>query len=137
MDSTYFSQKTLIFGDVLALLIVTVIGFMTHDTLFTAGIRFVATLVPTLVAWFVYAALFGALRVKNTLEPRDLWRVAVAMVLAAPLMGWLRAEWLARDAISWVFVAVFAAVGTLGMLIWRGVWLYLARRAHVGGATTG
>ena len=45
----------LIVGDIITLVIVTVIGFASHGTLGSAGARMLTTFFPTAVAWFLVA----------------------------------------------------------------------------------
>jgi hypothetical protein len=62
-------------------------------------------------------------------DPRQLWRPLWAMVLAAPMVGFLRAVWL-QSVIDPVFILVMGAFGGLGLLIWRGMLVWMLSRSR-------
>ncbi len=117
----------LILGDVLALAVITLIGFGTHDTLiqFPVG-RIMATFLPLLAGWFLIAPWLGLFKPEMTSNPKQLWRPAVAMLLAAPLAGLLRALMLNSVVIP-LFVLILGGSAALGMLVWRGLWWLIIR----------
>lgn len=108
----------LVVGDTLILALVTIIGFARHDELATAGWRLLATFIPLLTAWLLVAPHLGAFDLRLTSELRQLWRPVWAMVLAAPLFGWLRGVWLYAPVLP-IFVAVMGGVSALGIFAWR------------------
>jgi hypothetical protein len=110
----------LLFGDALAIALLTVIGFATHENLQDVT-RMPTTFIPALVAWLAIAPFFGLYKPEITRDPRQLWRPAYVAILAAPLMTILRGFMLNSIAIP-LFAAVFAATAALGMVIWRGAW---------------
>jgi hypothetical protein len=113
-------------GDFLTIALVTLAGFESHGTLATAGGRIWATFVPLLAAWVLVGAHVGVFDPENLRTPRQLWRPAWTMVLAAPLFGLVRAWSLGQPMISVIFVMVMGGVGALAMLIWRGIYIFLA-----------
>lgn len=118
----------LIFGDLLAMAIVTVIGFATHgETDLSFLPRMLASFVPLTLAWFLAAPWLRLFQAHIIASPRQLWRVPLAMLFAGPLAAVLRAFWLGGVVIP-IFVAVFTATSALGMLGWRALWLAFARR---------
>lgn len=121
------SRTLLIVGDIVTLTLVTAIGFATHGTLGTAGMRMLTTFLPLLIAWAAVAPFLGAYDLFQARDPRQLWRVLWAAALAAPLAAWLRGVWLNAPILP-VFVLVLASVGAAGLLIWRLIYVFLARR---------
>jgi hypothetical protein len=116
----------LILGDLLVLAIVTVLGFASHGEAGAVS-RMLTTFTPLLVSWFLIAPWLGLFDQQTTNKPGQLWRPILAMLLAAPLAGWLRAVVLNTVVIP-IFVAVLGVVSALGMLIWRAIWLWLGKR---------
>jgi hypothetical protein len=117
----------LIAGDVITLILVTVIGFASHGTLETAGSRILATFVPLLAAWAAVAPPIGAYDRSRLADLRQVWRPAWAMVLAGPLMAVLRGLWLNAPVIP-TFAVVMSAVGAAGILAWRLLYGWLQAR---------
>jgi hypothetical protein len=115
-------------GDVITLIVVTLYGFASHQTLGSAGWRILTTFMPLLLAWLIAALPLGAYDPEHFMKPRQLWRPFYAMILAAPLATWLRAVWLGT-VIMPVFVAVLAGVSALAILVWRAIfWFALTKR---------
>ena len=117
----------LVLGDLLALLVVTIVGFASHAEL-NAGARMLTTFLPLAAAWIMVAPILGAYDFAHLSETRNLWRPCYAMLLAGPLAAWLRALMLG-SAIIPVFVAVLSGIAALGILIWRLIfWSIWGRR---------
>ena len=128
-------QKTALTGDIAVLIALTLAGFATHLTLDAFG-RTVVTMVGSLLAWAAVAPFLGVYREEVLADPRALWRVGWAAVLAAPLATFLRAVALDRD-IPWVFVLVTMGTSVVGLLAWRiayGWWT--ARQSPVAASST-
>jgi hypothetical protein len=114
-------------GDVITLALVTLAGFATHNELGSAGFRMLTTFVPLVVAWFLLAPHLRVYDPRCYNNPAQLWRPFWAMVLAAPMFGWLRGFWLNAPIIP-IFVLVLGGIGSLALLAWRSVyWLAFAR----------
>lgn len=122
------SIGSLIVGDIVAILIVTLIGFATHDEM---GISFVprmaAMFFSLLWAWFLLSPFLGLFQKDLTANPRQLWRPALAMIFAAPFAAVLRGFLLNAPIIP-IFAAVLAATAAFGMFLWRGLYILIARR---------
>lgn len=117
-------------GDLLAIAIVTIIGFATHgENVLAALPRGAATYLPLCIAWFILAPWFGLFHPETVLDARLLWRPALAMFLAAPLAATLRGLILGAPVLP-IFVLVLAATSALGMLVWRSIFLLAHRRAR-------
>ena len=118
----------LILGDILAILIVTVIGFATHGELGTSFIgRMAAAFFPVTVSWFLLAPFLGCFDQEYTSNPKQLWRPVLAMIFAAPLAAVLRGFLLNAPIIP-IFAVVLASTSAFGMLVWRGIYLLLIRK---------
>lgn len=119
----------LIVGDVITLVLVTVIGFASHGTLGSAGTRMLTTFFPLAAAWFMVAPILGLYNLKLISERRNLWRPLYAVLLAAPLAAWLRGI-LLNSPILALFVAVLGAFGALGVILWRVVFYLIQSRSR-------
>jgi hypothetical protein len=118
----------LVIGDAAMYAVATLLGFWNHGELGSSmGERFLATLVPFAVAWFVTAPWLGAYRRDRTGSLRELWRPALAAVLAAPLGGILRGLWLGGLVVP-VFVLVMAGVTAVAVTVWRLIVVMAGRR---------
>jgi len=126
MQSTKFSW--LIIGDAITLALVTAVGFASHGTLETAGMRMLTTYVPLLVSWFLIAPYLGVYKLELVGDFRQLWRPFWAMVLAAPFAVWMRGAWLGT-AILPLFVVVLGGFSALAILVWRLLYWGIIRRA--------
>ena len=109
----------LIIGDILAILVVSLVGFLTHYGEIR-GWRWVTTFLPVLAGWFAIAPWLGVYH-PDLWRARDAWRAALAAFLSAPLAAWLRGAWL-NSAILPVFVLVLGLTDALGFLVWRLLW---------------
>ncbi len=110
-------QRKVLIGDLAVLVILTVVGFATHLTLDAFG-RMLITLAGSLLAWAAVAPFLGVYNPAVIAEPRAVWRVGWAWLLAAPLATFLRGAALDRD-IPWVFVLVTIMVNGFALVAWR------------------
>ncbi len=118
----------LFLGDTLSVAIVTVIGFLSHNSLLTVPFsRIAATFFPTLAGWLLIAPWLELYRSEIYADKRMLWRAGWVAILAAPLAALFRSLMLELAPIMPIFVLVLAATSALGMLIWRGIWWWFAR----------
>lgn len=112
----------LILGDVITLAILTIIGFATHGETSTSFIpRMAVIFFPITFAWFVLAPWFGLLDDVVTQAPKQLLRIPLAFLFAAPLAVILRGALLNAPVLP-LFALIFGGSNALGMLVWR--WLY-------------
>ena len=122
-------NNSLIPGDILAIALVTIIGFATHGEADVSFLpRMAATFFPTIMAWFLLAPWFGLFHQEITSDPRQLWRPALAMLFAAPLAAVLRGLIL-NAAIVPIFALVLGSTSALGMVVWRAIYLWFTNRA--------
>jgi len=122
------SNRILIVGDVLAITIVTIIGFSTHGETGTAFLpRMAAILFPLVVAWFILAPWFGLFQPEVTSDPKQLWRPVLAMIFVAALAVVIRGLILNATIIP-IFAVVLSATSALGMLVWRTLYFVFTRK---------
>ena len=122
------SKKILYVSDAVAIALVTVAGFAFHGETDLAILpRVLLIFVPLTVAWFLIAPLFGLYQSEITSNPKQLWRPALAMLFAAPLAALVRANILGSMVIP-VFANVLTATSALGMVVWRGIYIFIARK---------
>ena len=122
------NRTIIILGDILAILLVTVIGFATHGELGASFIgRMSAAFFPLTVAWFLLAPFLGCFNQQHTSNPRQLWRPALAMLFAGPFAAILRG-FLLDAPVPPVFAVVLASTSAFGMLVWRGVCFLIIRK---------
>lgn len=118
----------LIVGDMLAIAIVTVIGFTTHgETDLSFLPRMLAAFVPVIFAWFLLAPWFGLFQSEIISNPKQLWRPVLVMFFAAPFAVVLRGFILNAPIIP-IFAVVLASTSAFGMLVWRGIYFFLTRK---------
>lgn len=121
-------KRILILGDLLAIAIVTLIGFATHgETELSFLPRMAAVYFPLSISWFLLAPWLGLFQHEITSSPGQLWRPALAALFAAPFAAVLRGFVLNAPIIP-IFAAVLAAAFTLGMIIWRALYFLLKRK---------
>jgi len=119
-------KKTiLVTGDSLALLITTIVGFVTHGERELSFLpRFLAAFVPITITWLILAPWFGLFQPEIISNPKQLWRPVLAMIFAAPLAIVFRGLIL-NAAVLPIFAIVFGATSAFGVVIWRGIyWLW-------------
>jgi hypothetical protein len=120
-------RSILILGDILAILIVTIVGFATHGE---AGLSFLprmaAAFFPLLIGWFLLAPFLELFQQECTSNTKQLWRPVLAMIFAASFAAVLRGLLLNAPIVP-IFAVVLSATSALGMLIWRGIYVFLNR----------
>ena len=122
------NKQLLIGGDILAIAIVTVIGFATHGETDVSFLpRMLAAFVPLTLAWFLISPWLGLFQSEITFDPKQLWRPVLAMLFAGPFAVTLRGLIL-NAAILPIFAVVLGATSAFGMLVWRGIYFFLSRK---------
>ena len=118
-------RNILIPGDILAILLVTIIGFATHGELGTSfAARMAAAFFPLTVAWFLLSPFLGLFQTEITSNPKQLWRPVLVMLFAGPFAAILRGFLLSAPVIP-IFAVVLSATSAFGMLVWRGIYFFL------------
>jgi hypothetical protein len=86
-----------------------------------------ATFVPMAVSWFLLASALGLFEAERVRSTRQLWRPAWGAFFAAQLAVILRGLWL-NAAVLPLFGLILGATSTLGMVVWRGIVVWVAKR---------
>ena len=125
-------NSTLVIGDILALLITTIIGFVTHGEGELSFLpRLLAAFVPITITWLILAPWFGLFQPEIASNPKQLWRPVLAMIFAAPLAVVFRGLIL-NAAVLPIFAVVFGATSAFGMVIWRTIYWAVNRKTKTG-----
>jgi hypothetical protein len=123
-------NTNLILGDILAIVVVTVIGFATHGETGASFLpRMAVIFFPLVIAWFLLAPFLGLFQRDTASNPRQLWRPVFAMLFAAPLAVVVRGLILNAPIIP-VFAVVLSATSAFGMLVWRIIYFFVNRKAR-------
>lgn len=129
LDLVMKTKQALIGGDILAIAVVTAIGFITHgETDLSFLPRFAAIYFPLTIAWFLISPWLGLFQPEIASDPKQLWRPALAMFFAGPFAALLRGLILNAPIIP-VFAVVLSATSAFGMLVWRGIYFFLNRKS--------
>ena len=122
------SKLILALGDLLAIALLTIIGFATHREADISLLpRMAAIYFPLSVSWFLLAPALGLFQRETVFNPKQLWRPALAGFFAASLAAVLRGFILNAPIIP-IFAIVLGSVSALGMLIWRALYFVLNRK---------
>jgi hypothetical protein len=122
------SNRIFITGDLIAIALITLIGFATHgETGLSSLPRMAAVFFPLAAAWFILAPSLRLFQQEVVSDPRQLWRPALAMIFAAPLAAVLRGLILNAPIIP-IFAIVLSVTSAFGILVWRAFYLFLRRK---------
>ena len=126
------SKWILVAGDILALAIITVIGFASHgETDISIVPRMFTTFIPLVVSWFLITPWLGLFNVQIAFDLKQLWRPPLAMLLASPMTAILRAVLLNAVALP-LFTIILGGSAALGMLVWRGLYSFWGKKTNRG-----
>jgi hypothetical protein len=117
-----------VMGDLVAIALVTVIGFATHGETSLAFLpRMGILFFPLSLGWLALGPWFGLFRAGEIAKPQHIWRAALAMVFVGPLALVVRGLILNAPIIP-IFAVVLIGVSALGIAIWRAAAMLLVRR---------
>ena len=123
---------TLILGDLVAIAILTVIGFASHGEVETSYLpRVAATFVPLAAGRFALAPALGLFDAERVHNAKQLWRPALTAFFAAQLAVILRGLWL-NAAVVPLFGIILGSTSALGMVVWRGAYVWWVGRKRSG-----
>lgn len=121
-------NKILILGDIITLALVTFIGFVSHGEIDSSYLpRFFAACIPLLVAWFGFTHWVKLLDEETVIEPKNLYCIPLALIFVIPLAAFLRGLIL-HSPIQPSFVIAFYAANTIGMSVWRIIYIFIAKK---------
>ena len=122
-------RSFLVPGDILAILLVTVIGFATHGEADLSFLpRMAAAFFPLTLAWFLLAPFLELFQMDVVSNPKQLWRPVLVMLFAGPFAAVLRGFLLSAPVIP-NFAVILASTSAFGMLVWRGIYFLLNRKS--------
>lgn len=123
------NRSILRLGDIIAFAVLTLIGFATHgETALSFIPRMTITFLPLLLGWFLLAPWLGLFDEQVIANPKNLWRIVLAMIFIAPLAATLRGAWLG-DSVIPLFALILGGSSALGIMVWRWVYIFIARPA--------
>ena len=123
------SKYVLVIGDLLAIGLVTFIGFATHGEADLSFLpRMAATFFPLAISWFLLAPSMGLFDREIPSNLKQLWRPALTALFVGPLAAVLRGFVLNAPVIP-VFAVVLSGTSALGMVVWRALYILLKRQA--------
>ena len=115
----------LVLGDILAIFLITIIGFASHGEANLSFLpRMAAAFFPLLIGWFLLAPFLELFQQEYTSNTNQLWRPVLVMIFAAPFAAVLRGLLLNAPIIP-IFAVVLGATSALGIFIWRMIYLFL------------
>ncbi len=124
------NKNILILGDIIAIAIVTIVGFVTHGE---SGLeylpRMAAAFLPLVVAWLILAPWFDLFAPQIASDLKTIWRPALAVIFAAPLALIFRGLILNAPILP-IFAVVFTLTSAFGLIVWRLIYFFLARQNH-------
>jgi hypothetical protein len=122
------NKNILIYGDILAFAVVTVVGFVTHGE---GGLeylpRMAAAFFPLVIAWLILAPWFELYTPSIASDLKKLWRPALAILFAAPLALVLRGL-LLNAPINPIFAVVFTLTSAFGLMVWRAIHILFIKK---------
>jgi len=120
------NNRILIIGDILAIALITLIGFTSHGEADISFLpRVAAIYFPLTISWFLLAPWYGLFQEEIVHNARQLWRPVLAALFAAPLATVLRGLILDAPIIP-IFAVVLSATSAFGMALWRAIYLFIA-----------
>lgn len=117
-------RPLLIFGDALAIALIALIGFATHgETGLSFAPRFAAVFFPLSIFWILFAYLLRLYQPEITSNLKQLWRVPLTMLFAAPFAVLARSFILQTEIVP-IFILALGGTSALGMILWRGFYFF-------------
>jgi len=115
------NKRMLILGDALVLLLVTVIGFVSHGETDASFIpRAAAMFVSLISGWFLLAPVTSLFDDERVHAKPSLWRPAVTGFFAAQFAITVRGL-LLQSSVQPIFAVVLGMTTALGMTLWRAL----------------
>ena len=118
-------RTSLVIGDLIALAIVTIVGFGVHGELDVSMIpRMFTTFLPMAVSWLFIAPWLNVFEEKISGDWRKLWRLPAAGIISTPLAATMRAVIL-NSVLAPLFIIILAITTSIGILLWRILFIKL------------
>jgi len=120
-------KSILILGDILALAIVTIIGFVTHGEGSLEYLpRMSAAFFPLIIAWMILAPWFELFNPEVASNLKLIWRVPLAVIFTAPLALIFRG-FILNGPIIPIFAVVFTITSAFGLIVWRLIYFLFSK----------
>lgn len=124
------NKTILIIGDIVAIAIVTIIGFATHGEANISFLpRMAAAYFPLIISWFAIAPWLGLFNSEIISDLKQLWRPALAIIFAGPLAVIVRGLIL-NAAIIPILAVILSTTSAFGMVVWRAIYLIINHQAR-------
>lgn len=118
----------LILGDILAIAIVTIVGFITHGE---GGLeylpRMAAAFFPLVITWLILAPWFSLFSMQVISDLKMIWRPPLAVLFAAPLALIFRGLLLNAPILP-IFAVVFTLTSAVGLVAWRLIYFLFVKK---------
>ncbi len=122
------NKTILILGDILAIAIVTIIGFVTHGE---GGLEYLPRMfvafLPLVITWLILAPWFDLFFPDIASELKMIWRPALAVLFAAPLALVFRGLLLNAPILP-IFAVVFTLTSAFGLVAWRLIYFLFVKK---------
>lgn len=119
--------SALILGDIFILAAVTLVGFAAHGAAEMSSLpRMAASFMPLSFAWFLLAPWFGLFDKTVISNQKNLLRIPLVFLFAAPLAAIVRSAILGIPAIP-LFALILGGTNALGMILWRWINVFTAK----------
>lgn len=122
------NKNILILGDILALAIVTIVGFVTHGEGGAEYLpRMAVAFFPLAAAWLILAPWFELFDPQVQFNLNVVGRITLAVIFAAPLALVFRGLFLNAPIIP-IFAVVFTLTSVFGLILWRTLYFLFTRK---------
>jgi len=129
-------KYSLIIGDILALLVITLIGFISHgEAKLSFILRFFVLFIPLVTFWLFLAPRYKLYQSNITTDLRQLWRVPLVMIFVSLMaVSGRNALLIFLDSFqpsdgSLIFIPILGITSTIGLCIWRALYFFLSRKS--------
>lgn len=122
------TKNVLLLGDILALAIVTIVGFVTHGEGSLEYLpRMAAAFIPLAIAWSILAPWFDLFNPPVSFDFKAFGKLVLAVTFAAPLALVFRGILLNAPILP-IFAVVFTLTSVFGLIIWRAIHLLFFKK---------
>ncbi|MBL8079758.1 MAG: DUF3054 domain-containing protein [Anaerolineales bacterium] len=122
------NKNILVLGDILAIAIVTIIGFVTHGEGSLEYLpRMAVAFFPLVITWLVLAPWFDLFSAQVVADLKMIWRPALTILFAAPLALIFRGLLLNAPILP-IFAVVFTLTSAFGLVVWRFIYFLFVKK---------
>jgi hypothetical protein len=119
INTTHF--KSIIVGDAIVLLLVTIYGFVSHYGVSFDVNKIFSSFIPWWGVWTIFAIYLDLYDDRIILDAKSFWRIIVAIIITAPIATLLRNFWLTGSfgPFEPFFMIMFGSTATAALIAWR------------------